>query len=793
MIRNPATAIAILLSILSPAAVAAQTFVSSTGFSRTQGANQWSYLDSDLVPMVYDEVYGGAWHSPTPTSSPAGDWCYVSPTQQHPGPTKDAIRRWTAPTTGTVSITGSSRMSGSNGGDGAIVYIRKNGAWLWGAMVGPGDWKIGKSWALTSITVMAGDVIDTVVHRNGTYFGDEQRISQTIEYTPQLQPYVSTDGFSATQGANQWSYLDGDQNPMVFGTTYAGGAWQSTAAGGPDWCYVSATRQHPGTNATTRDSIRRWTAPHTGVVTITGNSKMSGFNGGDGAYVFVRRNGLQLYGGFVAPNDTVVGRSWTLTSAVTTGDMIDTVVNRGQTYWGDEQILTQTITYNDPQVIAAPASGYALRLSTTDLPGPQVDATRVVNSSLADLAPPTVTPQRFAPANPTTIVAYVASNVAASEQPKRVQMTGTVRRICEGLRGSGGQAGAYTETLSQIYQDNQAIVAQGSLATSWTLYPNNYACAQGQLLRRLVVEVQATAAKPNGAAFTTPVARFTLVARLKVMSWNIRGGFNLGAAQAGTTMAAIGALIVSEKVDVAVLQEVNVNFNAASGFLDEMAILRAHLAPTGLTSDHFQPRCDRGNPQLSADGMAIFSRFPAEAIHWQQLAVTTGHCAGGWFNTYDQKFGIQTMTVALGGDSLVFGNTHMFSSAPNGFPSSVDGWAAAGNLFGTANVAAMTASPYTFLMGGDYNAGPGGGAFVGISSSPLVKIVAPGSPAGLYTVHIPFPNYDFIDHMFYKTKSPDSAVPIESYFRHWDHGFPIGTFHPPLSDHLPRLTIYEVR
>ncbi|MEO8705686.1 MAG: endonuclease/exonuclease/phosphatase family protein [Kofleriaceae bacterium] len=777
-----------------PIAASAQAFDSASGYSTTQGANQWSYLDSDNVYMVNDALYAGnAWHSTTPAS---GDWCYVSSTQQHPGSTKDAIRRWTAPTTGTVSITGSSRMTGVNGGDGAIVYLKKNGVWLYGGVVAANDWKIGKSWALTSIPVMAGDVIDTVVNRNTTYYGDEQRITQTIQYTPQPPAFVSSAGFSQIQGLNQWSYLD-DLGPMSYGSSYAGGAWQSTAAGGPDWCYISATQQHPGTNATTRDSIRRWTAPRTGIVTISGSSRMTGFNGGDGANVWVRRNGLQLFGANVPAND-IVGKSWTLTSAVTTGDTIDTVVNRGQTYWGDEQALSQTVTYNDPQVAVAPVGGYALRVSTLDLAGPQLDVSRAVTAGLADIAPPSVSADRFAQAKPTTITAYVASNVAATERPKRIVMTGTVRQVCEGLRGSLGTAGTYTETVSQIYQDNSAVVAQGELASSLTIYPNNYPCATG-LLRKLIVEVQATAVKTSGIVIaSTPLARFTLVSRLKIMSWNIRGGFNLSPAQAGTTMAAIGAMIASEKVDAVVLQEVHVNFNSDSGFLDEMAILRSHLAPVGLTSDHFQPMCDRGNPQLSASGMAIFSRFPARSIDWQQLGAVTGHCAGGWFNTYAQKYGVETMTVAFGGGSLVLGNTHMPTMAPDGYPQTPAGGEMAMNDFGAANAMAMQVSPHTFLMGGDYNAGVDasgvpGGAFVGIMSLPqTVKLVTANSP-GIHAVKVPHPGYDFIDHMLYKTVAGLSVVPIETYFRHWDDGYPIGIFNAPLSDHLPRLTIYELQ
>jgi len=170
-----------------------------------------------------------------------------------------------------------------------------------------------------------------------------------VPATASAHTYSSTTDFSTTQGANQWSYLDGDGVPMIYTGAY-GGAWHSNAASSGDWCYISRTQQHPGTSTSTKDSIRRWTAPHTGTVTITGSSKMSGPNGGDGAFVIIRKNDGQLFRGRVAPSDTTVGQSWTLTATVLAGDTIDTVVNRGATYWNDEQILTQNITYHAEQL-----------------------------------------------------------------------------------------------------------------------------------------------------------------------------------------------------------------------------------------------------------------------------------------------------------------------------------------------------------------------------------------------------------------------------------------------------------
>lgn len=120
----------------------------------------------------------------------------------------------------------------------------------------------------------------------------------------------SQTSFSSIQGGNQWSYLGSSTAGGANGTNMTYGTPQSATWWGYDWAtndwlYVSDTQQHPG-NAL--DSIRRWTAPYAGTVTIVGTSRMTNAYAGDGAYIRIRKGTItgtlasqtQLYQGLVA-------------------------------------------------------------------------------------------------------------------------------------------------------------------------------------------------------------------------------------------------------------------------------------------------------------------------------------------------------------------------------------------------------------------------------------------------------------------------------------------------------------
>lgn len=244
-------------------------------------------------------------------------------------------------------------MTGYNGGDGANVSVEKNGTILFSGFVPANDTSVGKSWSLV-VVVAPGDTIDTIVNRNGNYYGDEQVLTQVIGYQPLA--YNSATDFSSSQGAKQWRYLDGNGNAMVFDGTYLGASWHSTTPANGDWCYISATQQHPGNSASAVDSTRRWTAPYAGRIRVDGYAHMTGPNGGDGANVYVKHNGTTVSSVFVGPSNTV-GSTWYLNLSVALGDTVDLVVNRNGNYYGDEQAVGQSIYYSGDAPVTVGVSG----------------------------------------------------------------------------------------------------------------------------------------------------------------------------------------------------------------------------------------------------------------------------------------------------------------------------------------------------------------------------------------------------------------------------------------------------
>lgn len=135
----------------------AQTFSASAGFSSTQGQNGWSYIDGQGVPMTY--VAASAQWKGTETYN------LIWRTGQHPGSASDAIRRWKAPSGGSVLITGKAYDENPNCGNGVSVLVKKNGAILWQDTIANKD-AVGKSFSMTA-AVLAGDTIDFVVQGIG--------------------------------------------------------------------------------------------------------------------------------------------------------------------------------------------------------------------------------------------------------------------------------------------------------------------------------------------------------------------------------------------------------------------------------------------------------------------------------------------------------------------------------------------------------------------------------------------------------------------------------------------------
>ena len=155
------------------------TYSASSGFTSTQGANRWSYSTwngSALSAMTWDAA-NSRWKGPDAYSIIGSNW-------QHPD-TVDAARVWTAPSAGTVRLTGSVRMQYGSGGDGIRFKILKNGVQLWPTS----GWKTvayndtaGIPHDL-AVAVAANDTIAFVVNRNGNNNTDATLWDPVVQYT----------------------------------------------------------------------------------------------------------------------------------------------------------------------------------------------------------------------------------------------------------------------------------------------------------------------------------------------------------------------------------------------------------------------------------------------------------------------------------------------------------------------------------------------------------------------------------------------------------------------------------
>ena len=96
----------------------------------------------------------------------------------HPGNAADAVRRWVAPSAGTIQVTGNASVGG--GGGGVAVSIRKGGTVLWEQTLAAGA---SMPYNVTT-TVAAGEAIDFVINQGGGgLVSDTTGFDPTITYT----------------------------------------------------------------------------------------------------------------------------------------------------------------------------------------------------------------------------------------------------------------------------------------------------------------------------------------------------------------------------------------------------------------------------------------------------------------------------------------------------------------------------------------------------------------------------------------------------------------------------------
>ena len=298
----------------------------STGFSGTQGAGNWSYrqYDGSTLSNLTWNAADRTWVGSSPYLLVGEDW-------MHPAGGVLAERIWTAPQAETIRITGNPHKTDSTLGNGVITSIWKNGTQIWASGV---TTTTGVTHDL-QVTVEPGDLIAFVLDPHGDTSYDKTTWNPVVEEIRQTTYSPSTD-YTSAQGLYNWRYSEAStsgESDLVWDA--ANKVWAGSVANlyvGPDW-------QHPGIG---RQSVRKWIAPTSGTVAITGTVKKYDSTGGNGIIASIRKNSTSLWTS--GPVTTLAGVSAPATTTVAAGDVISFTVDANSESSYDKTSWSPTIT-----------------------------------------------------------------------------------------------------------------------------------------------------------------------------------------------------------------------------------------------------------------------------------------------------------------------------------------------------------------------------------------------------------------------------------------------------------------
>ncbi|WP_411347233.1 right-handed parallel beta-helix repeat-containing protein [Paenibacillus sp. WLX2291] len=180
-------------------AASSVSYTASTGFSATQGTNNWYYQQK--TGTTYTNL---TYQSSSSRWDVSGTYPWVSSNAQHPGNSADSVRTWIAPSSGKITITGSVQ-KGSADGDGINASIIKDSTSLWTQTI-RNTTEVQPS-GVTNIPVQQGTQIHFVVNRVGSISFDHTLWNPTIAFT--AGAYVPDDrslsilDFGAVAGDNK--------------------------------------------------------------------------------------------------------------------------------------------------------------------------------------------------------------------------------------------------------------------------------------------------------------------------------------------------------------------------------------------------------------------------------------------------------------------------------------------------------------------------------------------------------------------------------------------------------------
>ncbi|WP_409340455.1 right-handed parallel beta-helix repeat-containing protein [Paenibacillus sp. MBLB4367] len=294
----------------------------STGFASAQGANGWSYqqYDGNTLSNLSWNSASGLWEGTVGNLYVGDDW-------MHPAVGYFTERTWTAAAAGIIRITGTARKFDSTLGNGVIASIWKNGTQIWG------PYSITDMTGSThdfGVSVSSGDKIVFVINANGDSSYDKTYWNPVIEEVKQTIYTASTD-FMGQQGMYNWNYAEYNgttRTNMTWNAAYE--VWSGSALNlyiGNDWV-------HPAIGIQPQ---RKWTAPSTGTVRLSGTVRKYDSVSGNGIIASIWKNGTKIWGDTAVT--TLSGTSHNFTTTVSAGDVLYFAVDANgdssydKTYW----------------------------------------------------------------------------------------------------------------------------------------------------------------------------------------------------------------------------------------------------------------------------------------------------------------------------------------------------------------------------------------------------------------------------------------------------------------------------
>ena len=164
---------------------------------------------------------------------------------------------------------------------------------------------------------------------------------------------VASDGFSSTQGANNWEYEYGDQDlGQVLPTTMFGGSPSQWTAGITD-LWIRAGSMHPGSK---REAVRTWVAPKTGTITVASTVQKQA-SGGNGILPFIYNGSVGLWETLIDGPDTSAYAANVSSAHVEEGDRVYFGVSPRFQSAPPGQDALNDLTLWDPTVIFTATEG----------------------------------------------------------------------------------------------------------------------------------------------------------------------------------------------------------------------------------------------------------------------------------------------------------------------------------------------------------------------------------------------------------------------------------------------------